>query len=383
MKIKIYKPAAFWFCAALIVRVVLCLATHYFSVYVGRGGFFPLESGADDRFYWEASLSLLAGRSPGTLPNPYPYFLTGVYWLTGPNLLVGKLVNVLLGALTVYFGVLIAREFSSFSKHSWKSWQHPTNLVGFFLTFYPALAFYNGQLLKDTLVVFLGILGLFFYVRALKYRFFRYWFLGALSTIALYMFRPYAAFALLLALGIYLFVNWKVKRVYKLASLLMFLLVAAFVPYLGGHGLFGMQYLLKHASLEVISEIRHELYSHGGSAVGISFAQRNIMFILGGYACSFLTAAFGPLPWQLKNFNVLFALPEAMMMWLFISLWLKSLKGTFSRRPGAEKLLVYFSWILLGIIALFSDNIGADVRLRLLPWSSFLIFAGVYLGCRR
>ena len=376
MQIKIYKPAAFWFLTALVVRLTLCLGAHYFSISIGRGGFFPLESGADDRFYWQASLALLSGHSVPNLPNPYPYFLAFLFRLTGPSLLMVKLANVILGAVAVSAGVLIAREVSS-SRYSFRSLRHPANLTGLFLSLYPALAFYSGQLLKDTLVVFFGILSLLFYVKALRKGGVRLWLGGGLCTLALYAFRPYAAFALLFGLGIYLFVNWKIRLPYKLLTLATFLFIAAFVPYFEGHGLFGIQYIRKFASLEYIAEIREKLYSHGGSAVGISFQSGNLVEFIGSYFYSFLTAAFGPLPWQLKGMNVLIALPEAMLMWLLVPIWLK---GILSTRSGPEKLLIYLSWILLGVIALFSDNIGADVRLRLLPWSSFLIFAGVYLG---
>lgn len=380
---KIYKPALFWFIVAFLLRFVLGLSIHFYSVTIGRGGFFPLPSGADDEFYWSSALSLLAGQHLMDLPNPYPYFLAGLFSFTGPSLLIGKLANIVFGALSVYFGVLLAKKLTPQGyTRSWRSPLHPANLTGFFLSFYPAAAFYSTQLLKDPITIFLGILCFYYFINALQHKRLMHWLIGGLALLGVYQFRPYAAIAIGLALGAYLLFQWRAKTSSKLAGIGLFLLIIALAPYYAGYGIFGIRYIGSFTSLETIATIRKEVYSHGGSMVGIAFHDQSVWNLILFYLYSFLTVTFGPLPWQVKSLNILVALPEAMVMWLFIPLWLISLKRIFSGRPGEEKLLIYFSWILLGIIALFSDNIGASVRLRILSWSIFLVFAALYIGGR-
>jgi hypothetical protein len=130
-KISFFLPALEWFIIAFSVRLLFLIFIHFYSLQTGFGGFYPLESGSDDRYYFEVEQEILYGHIPQTLPNYYPYFLAFVFFFTGPSLFLGQLINVLAGSFTVYFGVLIAKEISS-SKLKGKDLRHPVNIAGFF-----------------------------------------------------------------------------------------------------------------------------------------------------------------------------------------------------------------------------------------------------------
>ncbi|HEX8465773.1 MAG TPA: hypothetical protein VF627_14245, partial [Abditibacterium sp.] len=106
------RTAANWFCVALAARLLAMLAIHIFSLNRGFGGFYPLASGHDDGFYFGAASEVARGVDVGTLPSFYPLVLGWIFSLTGSELLIGKLINVLAGSLSVAVGVILARELA-------------------------------------------------------------------------------------------------------------------------------------------------------------------------------------------------------------------------------------------------------------------------------
>ncbi len=53
-------------------------------------------------------------------------------------------------------------------------------------------------------------------------------------------------------------------------------------------------------------------------------------------------------------------------------------KNIFLRRLEKEQILILVSLLLIGAIALYSDNMGANTRLRILPWSAFLLYVALH-----
>jgi hypothetical protein len=98
---------------------------------------------------------------------------------------------------------------------------------------------------------------------------------------------------------------------------------------------------------------------------------------------SFLTAIIGPFPWQL-NGAALIALPEAFCMWgIQYKLWLSFSKKTDKFQIREEGLLLISALVSTATFSLFSDNIGANTRLRLLSWISLLVYSSVMFGKRK
>jgi len=116
-------------------------------------------------------------------------------------------------------------------------------------------------------------------------------------------------------------------------------------------------------------------YSIGGSAAGIEIDFSHPLAFLTSYGYSFATAMFGPFPWQLASAVQWIALPEALGLWLLSPIWVWGIITLIRGRLGEDGLLLLFSLVLIGAVALFSDNIGANTRRRLLPWGAFLLFA--------
>lgn len=368
--------AAVWTCVALLVRLGVLVLTHWYSLTAGFGGFYPLASGADDRYYYEAAVQLSKGLGMPTLPNAYPWLLSLPFALFGPNIILGKALNVLLGSLGVGVAVLIAEKLASSRRPLW-SLVRPANLVGVFLTFYPSGVFYSTQLLKDALVWFLGLLGLYFSIPLITSppRFRHYIALGVV-LVFLWALRPYTALALVGAVGTYL-IFWRLQ-LRHLALLGLLLLV---VPWLLGWGPFGWSYLSPLLSPERLAAFRAEVYGIGGSSLGIELdPAQPLQFVLGWFY-SALTVFIGPFPWQLDAPIELIAFLEVIYLWPLVAVWGAGLSRL--RNPGPPEFLLLFALILGFGIGLFSGNLGANTRLRLLVWGSLIIYAAVWLGGNR
>ncbi len=373
---RVSRPALQWFLTALAVRFVACILIHLYSLAMGYGGFYPIASGADDVSYFELTQRIYNGLDVPYISNDYPFALAIFYRLVGgPDLLVGQLLNVLAGAVTVGFGVLLVQELTR-KGFPVQARRRAVRWAGIFLTFYPSLLWYSTQLVKDPLLVMFGMAALYYQVCLLR-RFRWELALGWLISFAgLFPFRPYAAAALGLSLLIYI-VRFKPKW------LVPSFVAIAVLPYLLGKGWFGLSMLQGAAiNTETVAQFRQSTYSIGGSSAGITINYSNPVLFLLTYSYSFATAMFGPFPWQIKAMGQAVALPEAMIMWTLFPLWLRGVRDLRRRiKPGAaprrEAALLIFSLVLIGVIAIFSDNIGANTRLRLLPWGAFLLYASL------
>lgn len=377
------KNAAFkWFIIAFLLRLGAAVAIHQYSLANGFEGFYPLASGHDDIMYWKNANEVINGILREPFLNMYPYILAGLFYITGPNLLAGKILNVLFGALGVYFGVLLARELS-LKKAGEAQSVRTAHWAGIMLTFYPSSVFYSTQLLKDPAIILLAIIALYLmnriagidsHIKKIG--------CGALLLAALwllYELRNYSALVLLLSIVAYILI-------FRRMAFILIVIAAGVFPYFLGYGFFGCDYLVPyfHKAAIGLQNFRETVYSIGGSAAGNQLDFSSWGIFLKTYFFSFATLMFGPFPWQLKSTVHLIAMPEAAVMWLLSPLWFIGIIRLFDglRRGMADKevVLMIFSLGLAGAVALFSDNIGANTRLRILPWNVFMIYASLLLS---
>src|ERR1041384_1895728 len=92
--------AFFWFVIALVLRLVIAAVLFVYSDSAGYGGFFPFESGSDDSQYYYYAKTIGEGRSDSLewYPTSYPLVLGTIYQYTGPSLVLGIFINVVVGA---------------------------------------------------------------------------------------------------------------------------------------------------------------------------------------------------------------------------------------------------------------------------------------------
>jgi hypothetical protein len=372
------REALFWFIVALTVRSIAVIAIHIYSEANGFRGFYPLASGNDDRYYWSAANKIFNGVTPDKNLNVYPNILSSLFYITGPNLFAGKMLNVFFSSLSVYFGVALVKELGSKSPPEGILGRAP-HWAGLFLTLYPSSVFYATQLLKDQLIILFGILSLYLAVRFTSLPFSARGLGSALLwfvTISLvYIFRPYAAVAICITVFLYVILSGR-------KWLPAVLILAAIFACSSAAGLLEWSHVGSLKGVYQVEHLRQNVYSAGGSSFGIKIDFKSPAGFMTSYTYSFATAMFGPFPWQLRSMVHLIAVPETLVMWLLLPAWFTSVahlvKNVFLRRLEKDQMLILVSLLLVGVIALYSDNMGANTRLRVLPWSAFLLYVALH-----
>ncbi|MCL6444679.1 MAG: hypothetical protein K6T83_14705 [Alicyclobacillus sp.] len=357
--------------------------THLWSVSSGMNGFYPLSSGADDRYYFQQASDFASGAyiDLSMMPNIYPIVLGWLYTLTVPSLFLGQSFNVIVGALTVVVGVAVAIELTTFSRYSLRDIRHPVNVTGLLLSLYPGHVFYSTQLLKDPMLDFLGLFSVYLAILALRRKGnhgFILWGFWIMIVIAMYFWRGYTVYALLAAVACLWFLKLNVNRSAKIGFIIASFISMAVLPYVVGYGWFASEEII--GFLRRMADFRREVYSIGGSAIGIVLDPHRPAQFVAGWFYSFLTVWLGPFPWQIRSVVHLTALPEAIMMWILFPFVVRAIKQWRRNPSDPAHLLLFFSVILMSGIALFSDNVGANTRLRLLPWMTIMIYVAVEAG---
>ena len=95
---------------------------------------------------WSATWNYLFGRIIGISDSGYPFFLTVLYRITGPSIIIPRLVNALLGGWTcILIYRMSTRTFG----------EEVARLAGIMMAFMPNLIIYCGYHLKETVMLFL------------------------------------------------------------------------------------------------------------------------------------------------------------------------------------------------------------------------------------
>jgi 4-amino-4-deoxy-L-arabinose transferase-like glycosyltransferase len=177
-----WRDRADWTRLGMVVGVALVLRIAYFFLNKALNPtfYFPVM---DSLYHHEWALDIVAGGTPGTdafFRGPlYPYFLAVLYKLSGSSIAFAVFVNHVIGALTAGLVYLTARELFS---------RTVSMIAGLTVALYWVLVYMEGDLLIETLFIFLNSLSLLLLTMGIKRR--KLWILAAggialgLATIA-------------------------------------------------------------------------------------------------------------------------------------------------------------------------------------------------------
>jgi hypothetical protein len=319
--------------------------------------------------YWSGETYVFPGKLQAPGPKAYYYIVGALYYVFGAFPIVPKLVNALVGALTVPLAYEVAlrvsrREAVALRAATWSA-------------VFPSLVLWSSQNIRDVwivlLIVFICREALRLHERASVWTALR---LGA-AVLLIGQFRAYILFAVTLPI----LVSFVVRgRAHLLRNAVLGMLVAAVVIYADRAA--GQDRRLRFVDLEALQEMRHYT-SVGGSAyqeaVDISTPGRALAFLPKGLAF-FL---FAPYPWTIRNVRQLVALPEMLVFYALIPSMVRGVRELLrDRSPGALMLLLITLSLTLGY-ALGEANAGAAYRHRSQVLVFLLIFAAAGYEARR
>lgn len=334
--------------------------------------FYPFGGGRDDLFYHETAVQISDRFHRGEfslsgldLHQYYPVFLGIIYSIFGQSQLVAKSFGVILAALSAAIIYLICREIGASPKKSFFS--------GMIVNFYPSYLFYGSLLLKDTLVVPLSLVCLLVAVRLLRQFNLVFFLFFFVNLIALTFLRPYAGITLFLAFIISFIIFSQNEKMKKIILTFFIMVTTCFTPFAMGYSFFGAKILSGLLNPDFITSFREDNYSIGSSSIGIKMDFTSPMAFIVAYLPSFVYVLLGPLPWQIFEWPRLLALAEIIIFYPIIYLALKIFFQPLILKKAAPLLL--FSVGLIMAIALFSDNLGANTRLRMAAYMSLACLA--------
>jgi 4-amino-4-deoxy-L-arabinose transferase-like glycosyltransferase len=157
-----WRSRADWTRLGIVVGVALVLRLAYFFLNKAFNPtfFFPVM---DSLYHHEWALDIVAGGTPGTdafFRGPlYPYFLSVLYRLSGSSIAFAVFVHHVIGALTAGLVYLTARELFSRSV---------AMVAGLTVALYWVLVYMEGDLLIETLFIFLNSLCLWLLTVGIK-----------------------------------------------------------------------------------------------------------------------------------------------------------------------------------------------------------------------
>jgi len=335
----------------------------------------------------------------------YPVIVAYIYALTIPSMLLGQIFNAWLSALISVLVYLIIIELKRSEKGAF--------LTSFAVSLYPSFIFYGSLLLKDTLVIFLSIAGLFLVLKLLKIFSWNKFIIFYLILAFLFNFRFYIGYALVISflISFFLFYNLKPKEKFFYGIVILFLI--GFLPQIfAGQGYWGVDTIKQYLNEETITMYREFAYTEKNlvlpptptptptltptpatpvvtknlsylnpekNGIGSTFALKtdfnNPILLSFNLTKSFLYSLLGPLPWQIKIKRQTFAFFET-IPWYFLLFF--ALKGIFKniKKQYKEILpIVMFSLISLAATSLFIANFGIITRIRMPAFIALLCLA--------
>ena len=359
----------FW--VGLLLRAALALFIHFFVA--NDDVFAPDQKGYHvvGKFLadlWGQEVHIVTSTVLPDGPKGYFYIVAVLYYLIGPYSLVPKLLNCLIGALTIPVAYDLALRMGT----SVAAAVRAAKLV----TWFPSLILWSSLNIRDAWIIFLITL-MCRQAVILQSRFSLTALAGLVGgLLALVQFRAY----LLFAIGAPILLSFLAQRTRNLfRSLVVGSIVAAAVIYADQAAGAGRR--VRFVDFEELQEIRY-WNTVGASSkfeqVDISTPGKALLFLPRGLAL-FLLA---PFPWMLGSVRQALAVPETLFFYWLIPWMIRGI-----RRLSRDHLATSLSAILItaGLTlgyALGEGNAGTAYRHRAQLLSFFLIFAATGLDER-
>jgi hypothetical protein len=357
----------FWI--GFVVRAALALVIHFF---VASDDLFAPDQATYHRVakfladLWGQEVPMVTS---AVLPvGPGVYIVAALYYVIGPYPLVPKLLNCLIGALTIPVAYDLALRMGA----SVPAAVRAAKLV----TWFPSLVLWSALNIRDAWIILLIAL-MCRQAVILQSRFSA----GALAglaggLLALVQFRAY----LLFAIGAPILVSFLAQRSrHVFRNLVVGSVVAAAVIYADQAA--GASRKARFLDFEELQEIRY-WNTVGASSqfeqADISTPGKALLFLPKGLAL-FLLA---PFPWMLGSIRQALALPETLCFYWLIPWMIRGIRRLIRDHLGASlPALLITAGLTLGY-SLGEGNAGTAYRHRAQILSFFLIFAATGLDAR-
>ena len=364
-------------CCYSILYFLLSTSIYYLSLSQNTKGItLPLFGGGDDGiFYYEQATQIA---------NNLPYVYTSIHavlfgWimkiLHTDSVYVLRVFNYLANVGLMIIALLLLKKSMM---HKSAYWIAATILL-VLLSFYPSL------LLNTTLSLYRDVwIYLFFlwsmylfstiFISKGKYPKLLSAILLVFTMFMLGGYRKYALLSFLLGSMIYLLMSLVSKNEIRLKKYVLIGIVGFSMFFLFFKNI---KFPIIGLSFSEALTYRQSSLEAGGSQMGISLDQSNILLFYVNYLHSFISNFIGPLPWQISGGSTLILMLTEGLVFLLIVIFLFRKRSLFS---NLEKYFLIQSFVWFLLISVSNDNLGTASRLRIVGWLPLLIMFAKYYG---
>jgi hypothetical protein len=305
-------------------------------------------------------------------PQLYVYYLAVLYWIFGSYALVPKLLNGVVGALTVRVVYELALKVSGSAATALRSARYAA--------YFPSLVLWSVMNIRDCWVV-LFILLVCREAMALQEKFALFSLARLLMAIVLLtQLRDYLLFMIATPMLVSFLVR---NRAHMVRNVLIGMIAAVTVIYADASA--GADRKLRTPDLEKLNEMRRWSSSAAASATGfspeadISTPAKALAFLPVGMTYFFLA----PFPWTVANFRQAFTIPEMLFFYSLIPPMIRGVMALLRRRLSSALMIVLIGTGVTFGYAIGQGNVGTIYRHRAQVLPFYLIFAAAGIELRR
>lgn len=319
---------------------------------------------------------------PGALLQAFAEQQRGYYYLLGALFYVSEIgrlpaaaLNCWFGSLTIIFAYRIAEVLFT---------AKIAKRVGLWLCFFPSMILWSSQTIKEPVVIFLEVLGIYCCVRLRRDGLsMTYLVISVLCIVMMIPFRFYAAYVTTAAIVISSIIPRSDEGKIKMGPVIGTVLLLLFLVF---SGVFATQSARTEGlNIEYIQNYRKNV-AQGGSGVHVDVDLHTPQGMGAAVVIGALHLLLAPFPWQLGSggARTLMVFPEQLFWWyLFFRGVIPGLAVTIRTRFFEVLPILVF---LLGFGLLYSvlfGNVGLAYRQRAQLLPGLLIFASVGIEHRR
>ena len=360
-----------------LLYFIMTTLIYFYSMSNGYNGLgLPVFGGGDDgHFYYEQAVNFI---------NGVPYVFTSIHvWILGcvmkffntDDVIFLRFFNYFANLALLTIGLLLLKKIVIVPK----TYSLSAVILVFLLAFYPSL------LLNSTLSIYRDVWIYTFFLWSM-YLFMNIFIkkgkwprivsvlLLIFTMIMLGGYRRYALLSFMVGSAVYLLLKVFNKRKISVTKFLLIMFVGISIFY----------QLFRNFKLPVVGLSFTDVLNYrqlgleaGGSQMGISLDQPNIIMFYLNYIYSLISNFIGPLPWQITGGSTLVLMVTEGFIFICISIFLLRKYKNFSN-SDMYLLIQSFIWFLL--ISVSNDNFGTAARLRIVGWLPLIILFVKFYG---
>src|SRR6266850_4240127 len=301
------------------------------------------------------------------------YMVGAIYKIIGRNMLAVQYVNSILGAATAPIAYLIAMEIFPNKRMA--------RTCALLAAFFPSMVLWSSQGLKDGPIMFLLTVSMLATLKLGNRLTAKYMVALAVALCALITLRFYVFYIVVIAVTVAFVLGRRPLSAKSFARQFIILITIAVVLGYFGVSRYASAQFETFGSLRTLQVMRldaaRSAQSGFGEDVDVSTPSGALVAIPLGFSYLF----FAPFPWQFGSLRALITLPEMIVWWCCIPLFVLGLWFTIKHRVRQVAPILIFTFLLTLTYSVLQGNVGTAYRQRaqLLIFYFFFVAVGFVL----